>query len=79
VSSGVSLIYYVFDVPVLARRDVMAEPLEARRAPLEEKVLTKLDEPIRYSPELRASLKDLIQSVKVQGLEGLIAKRRGSC
>src|SRR4029077_17448241 len=37
-----------------------------------------MDEPIRYSPVLDASLKGLIQSVKEQGLEGLVAKRRDS-
>ena len=35
-------------------------------------------DPIRYSPILDASLNDLIASVKAQGLEGLVAKRRGS-
>lgn len=37
-----------------------------------------MDEPIRYSPVLEGSLPDLIQSVKAQGLEGLVAKRRDS-
>jgi len=35
-------------------------------------------EPIRYSPILDASLEELVQSVKAQGLEGLVAKRRDS-
>src|ERR1700736_6515142 len=35
-------------------------------------------DPIRYSPELPARLADLIQSVREQGLEGLVAKRRTS-
>src|SRR5258708_16883523 len=56
----------------------MGEPLVKRRELLETKILPKLAEPIRYSPELKASLKDLIQSVKAQGLEGLIAKHRDS-
>src|ERR1700687_4869428 len=38
----------------------------------------KMQEPIRYSAVLEAGLKDLIQSVKAQGLEGLVAKRRDS-
>lgn len=37
-----------------------------------------MDEPIRESPELEASLPDLIRSVKAHGLEGLVAKRRDS-
>jgi bifunctional non-homologous end joining protein LigD len=41
-------------------------------------VLPKLAEPVRYSPILDATLKALIQSVKAQGLEGLVAKRRDS-
>jgi len=63
---------------VLAGRDVMRETLSARRELLERDVLPLLDEPIRYSPALRASLKDLIASVKAQGFEGLVAKRHDS-
>ena len=37
-----------------------------------------MGEPIRESLELEASLADLIRSVKANGLEGLVAKRRGS-
>jgi ATP-dependent DNA ligase len=40
--------------------------------------LSKLADPIREAPVLEASLSDLIQSVKAQGLEGLVAKRRDS-
>ena len=47
-----------------------------RRDLLEKKVLPKLAEPIRYSPALDASLADLVQSVKAQGFEGLVAKRQ---
>jgi ribose transport system substrate-binding protein len=72
------LIYYAFDVLMLAGRDVTGEALDARRALLEAKVLPKLAEPIRYSPELQASLKDLIASVKAQGFEGLVGKNRNS-
>jgi len=70
--------YYVFDVMVLAGRDVMREPLEKRRALLEQKVLPKLSEPVRYATSLDAALPVLVQSVKEQGFEGLVAKRRNS-
>jgi ATP-dependent DNA ligase len=49
-----------------------------RRVLLEKHILPLLMEPIRYSPELQATLPDLIHSVKAQGLEGLVAKRRSS-
>jgi len=77
-SAATPLHIFVFDLLVLSGRDLMAEPLVKRRDLLEKRVLPKLSEPVRYSPELKASLKDLIQSVKAQGLEGLVAKRRNS-
>jgi bifunctional non-homologous end joining protein LigD len=60
-SAGAQLVYYVFDVLVLAGKDVMREPLQACRVLLEKFVLPLLDEPIRYSQELPASLPDLIR------------------
>jgi bifunctional non-homologous end joining protein LigD len=45
---------------------------------LETKVLSKLNEPIRYSSALDAKLWDLIRSVKAHGFEGLVAKRKSS-
>ena len=77
-SSSGPMLYYVFDLLILSGRDVMGETLDARRALLEKYVLAKLDEPIRYSPELQATLPDLIRSVKAQGLEGIVGKRRSS-
>jgi bifunctional non-homologous end joining protein LigD len=77
-SSKTPLIYYAFDVMVLAEENVMGESLETRRRLLEDRVLSKLDEPIRFSPELEANLPALIQSVKAQGFEGLVAKHRTS-
>jgi DNA ligase D-like protein (predicted ligase) len=77
-SSSTPILFYVFDVMVLAGRDVKAETLEARRELLERMVVPTLAEPVRYTGELQASLRDLIHSVKAQGLEGLVAKRRNS-
>jgi AbrB family looped-hinge helix DNA binding protein len=51
---------------------------DASAGALEAQVLPMLGEPVRYSPELRGRMRDLIQSVKAQRLEGLIAKRRDS-
>ena len=59
-SSKTALIYYVFDVLVLAGEDVMGETLESRRTLLEKKMLPKVSELIRYSSELEADLPSLI-------------------
>jgi ATP-dependent DNA ligase len=59
-------------------RDLRSETLEARRRLLDESVLPLLTEPIRASPVLPRTLAELIQAVKQQGLEGLVAKRRDS-
>ncbi|MDP9162189.1 MAG: non-homologous end-joining DNA ligase [Acidobacteriota bacterium] len=77
-SSRGDICFYIFDLLVLAGRDVMCEPLEVRRGLLEERVLSKLHDPIRYSVELKAGLTDLIASIKAQQLEGLVAKKCGS-
>lgn len=77
-SANAPVVYFVFDVMVLAGRDLMREALTTRRTILEEKVLPTLREPVRYAAPLDATLPVLIQSVKAQGLEGLVAKRLDS-
>ena len=77
-AAGLPLVYYVFDVMVLAGRDVMSQTFDARRALLEREVVPALVEPARYPGALDAPLRDLIHSVKTQGFEGLVAKRRDS-
>jgi ATP-dependent DNA ligase len=54
-SSEADLVYYIFDLMVLAGTEVMAEPLAKRRDLLEKKVLPKLAEPIRDSAALEAA------------------------
>jgi ATP-dependent DNA ligase len=77
-ASSADLHFFIFDVLVLKGEDVMDEPLIKRRELLENHVLPEMDVPIWYSPILEGRLKDLIQSVKAQGFEGLVAKRRDS-
>lgn len=77
-SSRAPLFFYIFDVLILSGRNVMGESLSKRRELLESKVLPKLSEPVRSSPQLHADLEQLIASVKAQGLEGLVAKRLDS-
>lgn len=70
--------FFIFDVLILMGKNVMNEPMIKRRDLIEEHVLPTLADPIRYSPILDAPLEALVRSVKEQGLEGLIAKHRGS-
>jgi ATP-dependent DNA ligase len=59
-SSMTPLIYYAFDVMVLAGKDLMGEPLDTRRGLLERKVLSKLGEPIRYGDGTKQSVTDVL-------------------
>jgi bifunctional non-homologous end joining protein LigD len=77
-ASATPIGYFVFDVLVLGGRDVTQEPLAARQALLERKVLPNLAEPVRYVAPLEGSLQTLVHSVKAHGFEGLVAKRRDS-
>jgi bifunctional non-homologous end joining protein LigD len=60
------------------RPSSLKEPLDRRRELLERKILPKLEEPIRYLSEMRATLPELIEVATEHGLEGLVAKRRDS-
>ena len=73
-SSNVPILYYVFDVLVLAGRDLTSQSLEKRRDLLRQRVLPKLSDPVRESSELKASLSDVVKAVRSQGLEGVVAK-----
>ena len=58
--------------------DLTREPLEKRRELLRTKVMPRLPDSIRYSETLEASPVDLIDAVREQGFEGIVAKRRDS-
>ena len=77
-SSKAPMVYFVFDLMMLAGQDVMNQPLTARRELLKRKVLPRLIDPVRYAVPLSATLPVLIASVKAQGFEGLVAKRLDS-
>jgi bifunctional non-homologous end joining protein LigD len=74
----VPILYYIFDLMILSGRNIMTEQLERRRDLLERRVLPTLVEPVRYVDALDAELPALIQSVREQRFEGLVAKRRDS-
>lgn len=77
-AASTPILYFVFDVVVLEGRDLTGETFDRRREILERKIVPTLAEPVRYAGALDASLRELIHSVKAQGLEGLVAKRRDS-
>jgi ATP-dependent DNA ligase len=67
-SSKAPVVYFVFDVMMLAGQDVMNQPLTERRQLLERKVLSRLTDPVRYAGPLAATLPVLIESVKTRAL-----------
>jgi bifunctional non-homologous end joining protein LigD len=77
-ASTVPIVYYVFDVLVLNGQNVMAEPLSKRRDLLRRRIFPKLKDPIREGLELNAPLSDVINAVREQGLEGVVAKNLNS-
>jgi DNA ligase D-like protein (predicted ligase) len=77
-SSKAPIYFYAFDLLMFAGRDLRSEPLDLRRELLRTRVLSRLKEPIRYSPSFTSNLDELIHAVRDHKLEGLIAKRRDS-
>jgi DNA ligase D-like protein (predicted ligase) len=77
-AAGAAIFFYVFDVMILAGRNLMGETLARRRDLLAREVLPGLADPVREAPRFDASLADLIAAVRAQGLEGLVAKRLDS-
>jgi bifunctional non-homologous end joining protein LigD len=67
-SSTAPVLYYVFDVPVLAGRNLMREPLGSPSPARTFSCNSPRRKPIRQSPELNGSLRDLISAVQEQGL-----------
>jgi bifunctional non-homologous end joining protein LigD len=69
--------YVAFDLLWLDGRDLRREPVEARRELLE-KVIEGHGAPLSYSRELTGDLVELLRAAKKAGLEGLVAKKKGS-
>jgi bifunctional non-homologous end joining protein LigD len=71
------LAYVLFDVLWADGRDVRGEPLEARRALLDE-LLPKLEAPLARSTAVSGEPQQLLSVACRSGFEGLIGKRVGS-
>ncbi len=74
---GVEHHYMVFDLLWLDGEDVRGRPIEERRALLES-LLAKADRKIHLSERLNEKLDEALAEARRRGLEGVIAKRRGS-
>jgi bifunctional non-homologous end joining protein LigD len=76
-----ALAYALFDVTWLDGKDLKDRPLEERRAALE-RLLEDAKPPLSFSRASVATtpeeLADVLRTVRAAGLEGLVAKRRGS-
>ena len=70
--------YYAFDMPTYRGRSLLHVPIETRRDLLAE-ALEKVDYPVILSRTFNARPAELIRAAKELELEGLIAKRKGSC
>ena len=72
---GLSIVYYAFDLLHLDGRDLTRAPLDERRAALREVVG---DSGVLLSDPLPGTPDQIADAVRQLGLEGVVAKRRGS-
>lgn len=73
-----NIIFYAFDLPFIAGRDIRGEPLRLRRELLAQLVGAGQDDHIRFSEAFSASPADLVASACRMGLEGIMAKRQSA-
>src|SRR5271166_196768 len=77
-ASSASLFYYLFDLLTYRGQDLRGRPLKERRILLASKIMSRLSDEIRLSEILVADPLELVELVRSNGLEGLIAKRMDS-
>ena len=75
--SDVPIVYYVFDLIYVDGYDLRRVSLEDRKQVLSE--ILKTSDLIRYSEHFAQNGTALFEAAKQQGLEGILAKRSGSC
>jgi bifunctional non-homologous end joining protein LigD len=71
------IVFYAFDLPIFGGLDLRRQPLETRRDLLRE-TIALLPDAVRYSETFDVAASRLMQVVREKGLEGIVAKRRGS-
>jgi bifunctional non-homologous end joining protein LigD len=77
-TSKFPLYFYAFDLLAYEGKDARRLPQRQRRMLLEKSALSRLSDPIRVSPVFDIPAADLVEAVRAQGLEGVVAKRTDS-
>ena len=72
------VVLYLFDLPFFDGHDLRCVPLEGRRTILQRVLERTASEQVRFSEAFDAPLESVVGSACRMGLEGVIAKRRGS-
>jgi bifunctional non-homologous end joining protein LigD len=72
-----SIVYFVFDAPYLAGKDLRSLPLLERKKRLQQVLKGKQNGVVRYSEHLSADPQEALEHACKLRLEGLIAKRAG--
>ncbi len=72
------VVLYLFDLPFFDGHDLRRVPLEGRRAILQRVLARTHSDQVRFSEAFDAPLDSVVGSACRMGLEGVIAKRRGS-
>jgi len=75
--SGLPIAYYVFDLIYIDGYDLRRVSLEDRKQVLAQ--IVSPSEQVRYSEHFLEHGKGLFEAARQQGLEGILAKQRGSC
>src|SRR5262249_32663852 len=77
-AQGANLAYVVFDLLRCDGVDLRPQPIEARRAALAELLARHKPERVALTPALEGDPEQLLASARASGMEGIIAKRKGS-
>ncbi|HWA07978.1 MAG TPA: non-homologous end-joining DNA ligase [Opitutaceae bacterium] len=72
------IVYYLFDLLQLAGQSLLAAPLEERQRRLAALLGKRPPAPLRLSPVFDLAPATLLREVRKKGLEGIVAKARGS-
>ena len=72
------VVLYLFDLPFFDGHDLRRVPLEGRRTILQRVLARTASDQVRFSEAFDAPLDSVVGSACRMGLEGVIAKRRGS-